>query len=150
MARRPYEIQQLETALAQSSRNLDEEIASLGSGWNRERVIRSDPSLVLDEEIRTFMDSWRSCGREASGPGDATGRVHGEGETPGSEDGAQGRGIGRGYAATAKVILSRTFVTGSRNGRRFTAKFPAWKHASSTRAEESGFSSRNAKRWIRI
>src|SRR5271157_365434 len=67
MARRPYEIQQLETALAQSNRNLDEEIASLGSGWNRERVIRSVPSLVLDEEIRIFMDSWRSCGSKIAG-----------------------------------------------------------------------------------
>ena len=67
MARRPHEIQQLEAALAQSNRNLDEEIASLGNGWNRERVIRSDPSLVLDEEIRTFMDSWRSCGEKIAG-----------------------------------------------------------------------------------
>jgi uncharacterized protein YhaN len=67
MARRPHEIQQLETALSQSNRNLDEEIDSLGSGWNRERVIRSDPSLVLDEEIRTFGDSWRSCGEKITG-----------------------------------------------------------------------------------
>lgn len=67
MARRPHEIQQLEASLAQSNRNLDEEIASLGTGWNRERVIRSDPSLVLDEEIRTFMDSWRSRGEKIAG-----------------------------------------------------------------------------------
>ena len=67
MARRPHEIQQWETALAQSNRNLDEEIATLGNGWNRERVIRSDPSLVLDEEIRIFMDSWRTCSVKIAG-----------------------------------------------------------------------------------
>jgi uncharacterized protein YhaN len=60
LARRPHEIQQCEAELAQSNGNVDEEIAALGEDWNRQRVIRSDPSLVLDEEIRLFMDSWRT------------------------------------------------------------------------------------------
>ncbi|MGO9567879.1 MAG: AAA family ATPase [Desulfomonilaceae bacterium] len=67
VARRPQEIQQWETALTQSNRNLEEEIATLGSGWNRDRVVRSDPSLVLDEEIRIFMDSWRTSSAKITG-----------------------------------------------------------------------------------
>ncbi len=62
LARRPLEMQQLESTIAQSNRSLDEEIASFGNSWNRERVARSDPSLVLEEEIRTFMDSLQYIG----------------------------------------------------------------------------------------
>lgn len=61
LAQRPHEIQQCENALAQSNHNLDEEIAALGNGWNRQRVNRTDPSLVLDEEIRVSKDLWRTC-----------------------------------------------------------------------------------------
>ena len=60
LARLPFEIQKLETALTQANRNLVEEIAALGNGWNRERVLRLDPSLVMDGEIRVFMDAWRT------------------------------------------------------------------------------------------
>jgi uncharacterized protein YhaN len=66
MTRRPQEIQQCETELTQANATVDEEIAALGNAWNRERVIRSDPSLVLDEEIRLFIDSWRSSAEKVT------------------------------------------------------------------------------------
>jgi uncharacterized protein YhaN len=60
VTRRPHEIQKCETELAQANATVDEEIAAFGIGWNRERVIRSDPSLVIEEEIRIFVDSLKS------------------------------------------------------------------------------------------
>ncbi len=56
----PMKYSRLENALAQSNHNLDEEIASLGNGWNRQRVNRTDPSLILDEEIRISTEAWRT------------------------------------------------------------------------------------------
>ncbi|MGB6068329.1 MAG: hypothetical protein WBG50_26265, partial [Desulfomonilaceae bacterium] len=67
LARRLVEIQQLESAIVHSNRSLDEEIASFGNNWNRERVTRSDPSLVLEEGIRTYIDSWRTLGTKIAG-----------------------------------------------------------------------------------
>jgi uncharacterized protein YhaN len=57
---RPAELQRLYAEIDLASRNLDAAIAEMGAGWNRERVAASDPSLVLDETVSRFADSWKA------------------------------------------------------------------------------------------
>ena len=61
LERAPSEIDRLGAALCRSREALDEEISSLGPGWNRERIDAVDSSVVLEQKIRGFADAWRVC-----------------------------------------------------------------------------------------
>lgn len=56
---RPVELAKLRAEIDSAGRNLDAAVAELGAGWDLERVAASDPSLVLDDTISRFADSWK-------------------------------------------------------------------------------------------
>jgi len=57
----PSEIDKLDAALCRSRDALDKEISSLGPGWDRQKIVAIDSSMVLEKEVREFIDSWRLC-----------------------------------------------------------------------------------------
>ncbi len=64
MAERPVQIEKTTADLVRSEAALDAEIAALGPKWNRERLDAFEPSVAMEQEIRSFVDSWRVCGEE--------------------------------------------------------------------------------------
>lgn len=55
----PAKTEGVKAGISQALKILDEEIAGLGSQWDRERVASSEPSLVVEREINGFEKSWR-------------------------------------------------------------------------------------------
>lgn len=58
---RPIQVQKARGALSKAEALLDEEISNMGPGWNRERLAAFEPSLVLEQEIREYIEMWRAC-----------------------------------------------------------------------------------------
>ena len=55
---RPALIQRNRHVIGQGYVHLDEEIAGIGNGWDRDRIGRSDASLPIEHRIRRFADAW--------------------------------------------------------------------------------------------
>ncbi|MDQ7781834.1 MAG: AAA family ATPase [Desulfomonilaceae bacterium] len=60
----PRRIEKATADLARSGAVLDAEIAALGPEWDRGRVEAFEPSAAVEHEIRSLVDSWRSCREE--------------------------------------------------------------------------------------
>ncbi|MBI5571273.1 MAG: AAA family ATPase [Desulfomonile tiedjei] len=61
---RPALMQRTRSAIVQGYAHLDGEIAGLGQGWDRDRLARSDPSVLIEHRIRRFADAWTDhCAR---------------------------------------------------------------------------------------
>ncbi len=60
LSERPAAMEELRAALGQANTRLDQELSELGRGWTRVTLTDSDPSLILEQRIRSFADSWQS------------------------------------------------------------------------------------------
>ncbi len=61
---KPLHIEKGTVELVRSEAVLDREIAALGPEWNRERLEAFEPSVVMEQEIRSFVDSRQTCREE--------------------------------------------------------------------------------------
>lgn len=61
LARVPEEIERLRNSIAMSLQSLQQEHTAFGVGWSRDRILRSNPSFAVEQEIRCFIDSWKTC-----------------------------------------------------------------------------------------
>ncbi|MFH1117026.1 MAG: AAA family ATPase, partial [Pseudomonadota bacterium] len=61
---KPLHIEKGVVELARSDAVLEREMAALGPEWNRERLEAFEPSVVIEHEIRSFVDSWQACREE--------------------------------------------------------------------------------------
>jgi uncharacterized protein YhaN len=61
LADRPAHLERLGAEVAQANATLDQELSELGKGWDRKKLEESDPSLILEQRIRSSADSWQAC-----------------------------------------------------------------------------------------
>lgn len=64
---RPAYLDRQAASVAAMNAELDRDLSDLGKGWTREKLVNADPSVILEQRIRSVAEAWQSLKEKIHG-----------------------------------------------------------------------------------